>query len=471
MFSEIGLTQAATAEWDVVIVGSSFAAMFFLAGLPKALRVLVVEKGPVVSWEAQVLDGSRPRENIRVANTSDRPKSFVAHSLFGGNSNCWWGQTPRFHPNDFRLASLYGVGEDWPLGYDDLEPFYLEVEQAMQISGEGTEHIFPRSGPYPYPAHALSRTDVALVAHDPLSWVPVATARANGSDYGQCCANGICDICPVDAKFRVANSTGLFARDGVHLLTGAEVRAVEAQAGRATGVVVVGPKGEARIRASAVALAANAFFNPAILLRSGLGGAATGHYLHEQTSVTLMIDVDHPNWFGGSSITLHGYGAYDGDHRREAGAVLIENYNAPNALRPERGRWTERMRLKLIAEDLPQAGNRVVLDEAGEPFAEWIGHTDYAARGLARAEAMLPALMPFAIEGVAERHLSDTEAHIQGTHRMGLDPATSVTDPDLRVHGVDGLYALGAGAFPTSSPANPTLTLSALALRAGRQVA
>jgi choline dehydrogenase-like flavoprotein len=63
-----------------------------------------------------------------------------------------------------------------------------------------------------------------------------------------------------------------------------------------------------------------------------------------------------------------------------------------------------------------------------------------------------------------------TEKHAMGTHRFGSDPARHVVAPDLRVHGVDGLFALGSGVFPTSSLANPTLTLSALALRAGRAV-
>ncbi len=60
-----------------------------------------------------------------------------------------------------------------------------------------------------------------------------------------------------------------------------------------------------------------------------------------------------------------------------------------------------------------------------------------------------------------------TEQHIQGTHRMGRDPETSVVDSALRLHGSENVFALGAGAFTSCSPANPTLTLSALALRAG----
>lgn len=470
MFTEIDLEAATGTDWDVVIVGSSFSAMFFLLGLPPNLDVLIVEKGGIVPWDLQVQDRERPKEDIRVENSSDAEKTFVAHTLFGGNSNCWWGQTPRFHPNDFRLNSLYGVGHDWPVGYDELEPYYTTVENVMQIAGAGTGHIFPRSQPYPYPAHALSRTDAALTGLDPDRWVPVATARSNGGDRASCCGNGICDYCPIDAKFTVMNSVHRFTRPRVRLLTGAECRAVETSAGRANGIVLRTAGGERRLRAGSVALAANAFFNAAILLRSSLGGPATGRYLHEHAALTLEMDIDHPNWFGGSSITLHGYGLYDGEHRRDRAAVLIENFNAPAKLRFETARWTERLSLKLVAEDLPQAGNRVVLDAAGEPFAEWLGHSHYALRGLEWAERRLPDLLPFRIENVVERKFPTTEAHIQGTHRMGTDPAESVTDPFLRLHGVDNLYVLGAGAFPSCTPANPTLTLSALALRAAESL-
>ena len=153
-----------------------------------------------------------------------------------------------------------------------------------------------------------------------------------------------------------------------------------------------------------------------------------------------------------------------------AGAVLLENYNAPNELRTDRGRWTERLKLKLIAEDLPQADNRVTLGEDGDAVITWIGHSDYAYAGIERAEAGLADVFPFPLEGVVSKHFSETEAHIQGTHRMGADAGTSVTDGYLRCHEVDGLFALGAGAYPTSSAANPTLTLSALSLRAARSV-
>lgn len=469
MIAEIGLHEAAARRWDVVIAGTSFAAMFFALGLKPGLSVLFVEKGVIESHADQIAGNSSPPERIAMDNRSGQPKTWIANSRFGGNSNCWWGQTPRLHPSDFRLYSDHGQAMDWPLSYTDVEPFYAEAEAMMEISGGGDAAMFPRSRPYPFPPHQGSRTDLVLWEKRPDIWFPSPSARSNGGARATCCGNGVCLLCPIEAKFTILNGIDNFNHPGMALLTGAEVRRVETAGGRADGVELRMANGDpGRIGADAVALGANAIFNAAILLRSGLTAPALGRYLNEQASVTLDIDIDAPNYFGGSLITGLCYGFHHGPHRATAGAVLIENHNALAALRHERGRWTDRMRLRLIAEDLPQAENRVTLDAGGAPQVTWIGHSAYAQAGLDRAEAAIAEVLPFRVEGIAARVVPETEAHIQGTHRMGSDPATSVTDAALRCHEVPGLLALGAGAFPSCPPANPTLTLSALSLRAGR---
>lgn len=466
------LDAAARERWDVVIAGTSFAAMFFAHGLPPGLRVLFIEKGRHYSHAEWLGDHPGLSEPLAEAETSPLPKVWVAHTLFGGNSNCWWGQVPRLHPSDFRLRSLYGVGTDWPFGYDRLEPFYAEVEELMEVSGGGSDHHLPRSRPFPYPPHPPSRTDVRLRSARGDIWHAAPTARSNGGSRPTCCANGICSTCPIDAKFTILNGLDRLAPAlTAGLLLETEVRAVDLAAGQAQGVLLRSRDGrEARIASDSVALAANAIFNAAILLRSGHAAEALGRYLHEQGGLSLTIDVGHPNYFGGTSITGHCYGFYDGAHRAHSAAVLVENFNAPTVLRSDPGRWTERMMIKLIAEDLPNPENRVTLDAAGEPELSWQGHDAYLHRGLARARDRLPEILPFPLERIVGEAMMETEAHIQGTHRMGTDPATSVVDPAQRVHGVGNLLALGAGSFPSCAPANPTLTLSALSLMSGRMV-
>jgi choline dehydrogenase-like flavoprotein len=341
----------------------------------------------------------------------------------------------------------------------------------MEVAGGGLEHIFPRSAPYPFPPHTGSLTDKLMRQERPADWLPVPTARSNGGSRAQCCANGVCWDCPIDSKFTISNGIRNFVRDGVFLLTGAEVRSVDVANKTASGVNVRSADGrDHAVSADLVALGANAIFNPLIMLRSGLTSEALGHYLHEQTSVTLEIDIAVPNYYGGSSITGHGYGLYDGAHRRDGGAVLIENFNSPASFRSEYKRWTHRLRCRLVAEDLPLYENSVTMTEDGDAHIMWSGHSEYAYAGLQLAEERLPGTLPFELEKVISRREAATEAHIQGTHRMGTDPATSVVDATLKTHEVRNLLALGAGVFPTCSAANPTLTLAALSLYAGNQV-
>ncbi|MCU0910137.1 MAG: GMC family oxidoreductase [Rhodobacteraceae bacterium] len=471
-FTRMSIEEASREPWDVVVAGTSFAAMFFAHGLAPGRRVLFLEKGLEYSNAEWLSDHPDLGERFPPAPGSRLEKPWVAHSMFGGNSNCWWGQVPRHHPSDFRLKSLYGVGSDWPFGYETLEPYYAEVEAVMEAAGGGSDHHLPRSGPFPYPPHAPSKTDVRLRADRPDIWHAAPSARSNGGSRPICCVNGICSTCPIDAKFTILNGLPRLAPTmTAALVLEAEVRAVDIDGGAAKGVLVRGPDGtEHRIGADLVALGTNAIFNAAILMRSGHAAHAMGRYLHEQGSLSVTIDVGNPNYFGGTSITGHCYGFYDGPHRSERAAVLVENFNAPTVLRSDRGRWTERMLIKLVAEDIPNPENRVVLDGEGEPQILWHGHDDYMYRGLHRARAHLHELLTFPFERIVGEEEILSEAHIQGTHRMGTDPETSVVDPQLRVHGVTGLLALGSGCFPACSPANPTLTLSALSLMAGRSL-
>lgn len=466
MLPEIDLKTAQSQNWDVIIAGSSFSAMFFLAGLPQDLSVLLLEKGRVAPHDEQVANEIPGREIFRQNNSSDHVKEWVAHSVFGGNSNCWWACTPRFHPSDFEMKTRYGVAQDWPFGYDVLAPYYEEVEAVMEISGGASDHLLPRRTPFPYPPHLPSRTDKYLRKRS-ADWFAQPTARSNGGRRAPCCANGVCKVCPIDSKFTVLNSIHVFERPKVQILMGAEVRSVRIEAGRATGVSVITGDQSAELSASTVALGANGIFNAAILLRSDIGLPGIGLGLNEQVSLRMAIDAPDMGPFGGTSITGHGYPLYEGAHRADHSGVLIEVYNAIPMVRPEYGKWLERGHLKLIVEDIPQDENRVTLDQ-DEPLLNWVGHHKYALDGLEWGVEQVRTMFETP-DRMLQTEISASEAHIMGTHRMGDDPARDVVDEYHRCHGILNLFVLGSGAFPSSSMANPTLTLSATALRAARE--
>lgn len=471
-------------RYDLVVVGSGFAASFFLAGyLPLAAagaRVAVLERGP--RWDHARRVASRrlspfaPDDLTR--RTGDPHKEWLFTVAFGGGTNCWWANAPRFLPADFETRRRFGVGRDWPFGYDELAPYYERVETAMALAGPPPPWPYPRIAPYAQPPHRLNAPERLLQAAAPDSFFPIATGRARIATEarGACCANGVCQLCPVDAKWTVENGfMHVYENPRVSVLLDAEALAVETAAGRASGVRYRRGGREAVVTADLVALAANAVFNPVLLERSGLTHPLLGRRLHEQVGVIAEIHLDGLDSFQGStSVTGHSYLHYaDAARRREMAACLIETWNV-GALRNDVGRWTQVLPVRLVYEALPEERNRIIVDPAApaRPVLHYEGHGPYTARAVARARADLERMAaPLPVERIVIREETErTEAHILGTTPMGDDPADSIVDAGSAHHRVRNLLVLGGSTFPVSGPANPSLTISALALRAAERV-
>ena len=364
---------------------------------------------------------------------------------------------------------------DWPLTYDDLEEHYSVAEEVMLVSGPADSPM-PRSRPFPLPPHRLSEPDAALKRHFPDQRFSVATARASVATgkRGVCCASGICTLCPVDAKFTVQNGLDSVFRDPrVTLQLLSEVQTVDIEGAMAKGVVYTRDGRTERASADLVVLAASALFNPHILLRSGLTHPWLGNGLHEQLSVVVMLDLKGMKAYNGSTIlTGLGYLFYDGEHRRDYAACMTETWNSPfnqyyGGLRSERGRWNERFIIGFLFDDLPRQDNTVTISSKSARLAEtrFNGHSEYAERGVAQIPRMIDKLSEaLPIERILSLERTATASHIQGTVVMGNDPGSSVVDRHLIHHQVRNLLVLGAGSFPSASPAYPTLTVSALSL-------
>ena len=139
----------------------------------------------------------------------------------------------------------------------------------------------------------------------------------------------------------------------------------------------------------------------------------------------------------------------------------------------ERGRWNERFMMGFLFDDIPGDDNTVTLNprNPGVPQVRFTGYSEYAKKAADRIPAMLDRLAEaLPIERLVGTSLGTTAAHIQGTVVMGDDPATSVVDRHLIHHKVRNLLVLGASAFPSASPAYPTLTVSALSLWAANRL-
>jgi len=469
-------------SYDVVVVGTGFASSFFLYSFLKKAspntRILVLERGPKKDHQSQL----KTRQTLIVSEpyiknlTPSKPWNF--NLSFGGGSNCWWACTPRFFPEDFELNSKYSISKDWPLNYNDLELYYCQAEQLMDVSGPLDGGPWPRSRPYPQPPHKMTLPDQYLKKSFPDQFFVQSTARPSQSVLNKrpkCCNNGVCDICPIDSKFTILNSFSEIYKDPrVTLICGAEAKFYDTQNQKINGLNYSLAKKQKFVKGDLFVLGANAIFNPYILQKSKIEHKDLGKYLNEQVSITLFVDLlNVENFQGSTSITANGYMGYPGEHRKNKAAFLVECYNTL-ALRNERGKWKHRMKMKLIFEDIPRPDNRVQYDPSKEsvPIVNFNGASEYALKSIkyiTRNYKELFGSLP--VEKVLwSRQLEKTENHILGTTRMGNDPKQSIVDKNLVHHEIRNLVVVGGSVFPTSPPANPTLTICALSLRAGEKI-
>jgi choline dehydrogenase-like flavoprotein len=469
-------------HYDAIVIGTGFAGAFFLLRYLEHAsatnRVLVLERGnrDNKAWQlANRLTSSTDPNDLFVSNNPE--KEWRTSPGFGGNSKCWWGGATRMMPGDFQLRSRYGVGVDWPVSYEELEPYYGDAETIMAVSGPADSPM-PRSRPFPLVPHRFSDADAHLKRAFPNGWFHPATARASAATgtRGVCCGTGYCELCPQDAKFTIENGMqGVFADPRVTLQLQSTAEEVQTSSDIAQGVRYTQNGESYQANADLVVLATSALFNPYLLLRSGITHTRLGTGLHEQMPIDVCLNLRGVKGYNGSTaISGNGYLFYEGDHRRTHAACLIETWNSPfnyqrASLRAERGRWTERVYLRFLFDDLPRADNRVTINVAQPTLAEvtFHGYSEYAQRGREQIPAMIDILATaLHIENVQSISLGRTASHIQGTVVMGNDEKTSVIDRHLIHHRVRNLLVLGSSAYPTASPAYPTLTIAALSLRA-----
>lgn len=467
-------------SYDLVLVGTGFASTFFLKKyLSKSkpgVRVLVLERGFMIPREqrSRIEKGdeslySELDENPHRSYINETPEKRWLFTLgFGGSSNCWYGCTPRFMPTDFRMRTLYGVAEDWPIQYDELEPYYTEVEELMNISGPD-ETPFPKSARYPLPPHQFSTVDKIMKKRYGDLYCHQPTARASKSikTRNTCCATSVCSVCPVDAKFTIENSGfGVYADPRVELKYGAQVVNLDLQQGVVKKVFYLLDNKEWSASGEVVALGANALFNAHLLLNSDDQHPLTGKGLAEQHGMDVIVHLDKLANVGGSTwVTANGYMLYDGDHRKDYAACLIESNNAPY-IRIEKGKWRNVVTFRMVFEDLIDEKNWVA---AGKdrlmPVVHFDGISGYTKKAVDEMKKKLPNLLScLPVEEIQFMEPSRTESHIIGTTRMSSDPALGVTDKRLIHHYYRNLFVLGSGSFTTVTPNNPTLTLSALSL-------
>lgn len=453
---------------------------------------------------------SRPRADRPADHFVQRgPRAWGAlyERQVGGTTWHWAGLVPRMRPADLELARRFGRGVDWPLGWAELEPWYLAAEAALGVAGEEDPDEGPRGGPYPMPPIPMSLSDAwwgraAAKAGLRVRSIPQARNSLPYDGRPACCGNGSCvPICPIGAKYDGSVHVRKALAAGAQLWTEVVVARVRADSDGLELELLRPDRSALSLRAGRVVLACNTVETALLLLRSDLANSSG------QVGRNLM---DHIRlaWLGRAREPLHGrrgpvISAHIadpeperrgeralftvellntgqdslGDPRPLAARFLAEGLAGEALDRAIREHFASQFNLAAFVEQLPDPTNRVVLAEARDglglprPAVHW-QVDDYSLAGLAAARAAVERLLDAAGPLEAGEVQDELVAHhAAGSCRMGTDPATSVVDPALRCHDEPRLSLAGAAVFPTVGVSNPTLTLAALALRLADRLA
>ncbi|HEV8410017.1 MAG TPA: hypothetical protein VGQ30_05865, partial [Gemmatimonadaceae bacterium] len=211
---------ARVVETDICIIGSGITAAMMALKLSQTHRAkitMVEAGGATVPFVDRFRHRARflaygetpwPGDHIDDQNALGVAHGFSPSMNLGGLAMHWGGVTPRYSPEDFRTKSLYGVGTDWPITYDDLDPFYQEAEERMGVAGEqGPPELDPRSKPFPMPPIPLTYNLEQLRAWTAKAGVPMWSqpSAKNSVAYdgrAQCQRCDTCyPVCPSGAKY------------------------------------------------------------------------------------------------------------------------------------------------------------------------------------------------------------------------------------------------------------------------------
>jgi choline dehydrogenase-like flavoprotein len=504
-----------TETLDAVIVGCGAGGATMLQRLARrGWRVAALDAGPFWSPEDDWVSDEAASHHLYWTEPreigGDDPVPLGSNNSgrgVGGSMVHYAGYTPRFHPSDFRTFTGDGVGADWPIEYDDLRPYYAQIESELPVAGEdwpwGDPHSYPHR-PHPVGGNGEVFLRGAQRAGIQVKVGPVAIANGRFGNRPHCIYRGFClQGCKVNAK-----ASPLITHIPDALAHGAEVRPdcmvtgieVDQFTGHATGVRYVRDGRERFQRASVVIIAGYSIETPRLLLNSASARFPDGLCNdHDLVGRYLMVQ--------GAPQTA---GRFDEEIRMYKGPppeVSTEEFYETDPAKPYKrgfsiqtisplpitwaehvmaqGYWGDEFRNYMsdyvhwacfgaLCEFLPLPDNRVTLsddrDRHGLPIAHFAySQCDNDRQLMDAATTVMEDILTAA--GADEAITIKRYAHLVGGARMAADAEHGVVDGDCRTFAVPNLYITDGSVLPTQGSANPALTIMAVAARAADRMA
>lgn len=433
----------------------------------------------------------------------------------GGTTLVYLAYVPRFHPDDFRMHTLDGVGADWPIRYEDVAPYYRKVELELGVSGQTGDPWHPPIEPYPNPPFEISYANKILKRGcDKLGikvW-PVPVARLPRPFHGRPACNqcGECESgCMTKAKSSIdvtyiarAEATGKVEIRPECVATQITVD----KSGRAKSVVYFDKnKVEHEQEADVIIVSAGTFFTPKLLLNSksslspnGLANSSglVGKYFIQHLALSSRavfpdrID-SFRGFFGGAISKDFAKTSRKNSFARGWTLEFHSGLRGPAQTALSLPGWGARHKQKMrqyfghfagmvaFGEQLPDERNRIeldpnVVDDYGMPVVKMFMEPHENDR------QMLPAIERnireiYEAAGAEEilhlDYVPGRDAHNMGTCRMGNDPKSSVLNSFCQTHDVPNLFVVDASCFVTGGTSNPGLTIMAIATRTSEYIA
>lgn len=540
-------------EYDIIIVGAGVGGGIVAGKLAEAgKRVLLIERGRKFEKLADVphdhlrnhrlslygnntdptLDGV-PRvwidqQGVRRVRRPHEPGYHNNAMTVGGGSLVYGMQAWRFLPDDFRMASRYGVPEgsslaDWPITYDDLAPYYEQAEWEIGVAGDASGHKEKGERRRPYPLPPVRDNPMRLVLQKGAEKlglhcgpVPLAVNTVPRDGRAACIECGECVgfSCPTNAKAGSFNTLlpRALATGRCTLVTEAQAEKVQTDStGRVTGVSYFTVEdGEIRrheARAKVVVLSAGAVESARLLLLSANAREPHGLGNNSDQVGRHLQGHDYPSAYGifPDPIAVYGPGpsisTCDFAHGNEGiigGSMLANEFEVlpiiywRGQLPPGTPRWglenkrfvrQNYSRTQVVTgpvQEIPSPDGRLTLDReikdrfglpvprfSGTQHPETVRTSEFMRH---KSEEWLRASGAQHVWSYPPHSSLNGGQHQAGTCRMGHDPQTSVTDPLARVHGHDNLYIADASLHVTNGGFNPVLTVMALAFRVAETI-
>jgi choline dehydrogenase-like flavoprotein len=506
-------------DYDVIVIGSGAGGGTLVRHLASSgRRILLLERGDWLAREPQNWSAHDVFVDNRYVSPDtwydDRGKAFQpqVHYFVGGATKLYGAALYRLRPEDFgELHHHDGLSPAWPIGYDELEPYYTRAEQLYQVHGARGEDPTegPASAPYPFGAvshepriQQLAEDLEALGRHPFHAPCGIMLDEAN-PPYSTCVRCATCDgfPCLVHAKSdaEVLGVRPALEHANVTLLTNTEaVRLQTDDTGRAvTGVVVARDGAQETVTGDLVVVSCGAANSAKLLLASASdahpAGLANGsdqvgrNYMFHNCSAVLALSKEPNDTVFQKTLGLNDFyfGTDDVDYPigniQMVGKSSAEMYRGEKPLQtrlaPERT-LNEVARhavdFWLSTEDLPLPENRVSLRPDGGVTLAYRATNDVPKKRLLHELKSMLGHLGMHPDHLIPRHAylkNDIPvagcAHQAGTCRFGTDPASSVLNADCRAHEVDNLYVVDTSFFPSIGAVNPALTAMANALRVG----